>query len=368
MKTVQTTIALFIMALLTVSCGGSSSVAGATSETTNGVVVTAVSATGTGVAKASVYIAKSDELRAIKDNDRAPTMLTDVSGLFSIDSLDTVNYTVEVIDSMGNRAMSNIVYNPTSKKHELSGSNVLTLSPTGRLFGKVEKLSSQKVYVQIFGLHRIIVTDSTGKFSFPDLPAGDLRIKVTAEDVVVADDHFEVKPNRLTDVGTYTIGATDSVIVRYILDANGLDTVTIEEVYSKTKEGYHLNFDKRGLTTIPAEIGKLRLVELSLAQNKITSIPDELFNLTQLTYLDLSGNKLTELPSSISRLEQCEILDIEDNELTTLPSSITTMVSIEEINLNNNRLTQLPDYIKEWINAHCPDNSWQWKQKKEPRQ
>jgi leucine-rich repeat protein SHOC2 len=61
------------------------------------------------------------------------------------------------------------------------------------------------------------------------------------------------------------------------------------------------------LTSLPAEIRQLTsLRELSLGSNQLTSLPAEIGQLTSLTGLYLDGNQLTSVPAAI-RAAGCRV-------------------------------------------------------------
>ena len=66
------------------------------------------------------------------------------------------------------------------------------------------------------------------------------------------------------------------------------------------------------------------MTQLNLYDNKLTSLPPEIGNLTNLTYLGLPHNKLGSLPPEIGRLTQLTNLPLYGNEyeLTSLPLGI----------------------------------------------
>lgn len=78
--------------------------------------------------------------------------------------------------------------------------------------------------------------------------------------------------------------------------------------------GIYLN-DKGLKGDVPAEIANLaNLRELSMEGNQITSLPEELWSLTNLTYLNVSRNKLSgPLPAAAKNLSQLNELVLSDN-------------------------------------------------------
>lgn len=67
---------------------------------------------------------------------------------------------------------------------------------------------------------------------------------------------------------------------------------------------------------VPSVISNLTsLISLNIANNKLHSIPPELFQLPNLEYLDLSRNQLTAIPTEIQQLTRLKKLDISSNNL-----------------------------------------------------
>ncbi|WP_187308183.1 COR domain-containing protein, partial [Nostoc cycadae] len=76
------------------------------------------------------------------------------------------------------------------------------------------------------------------------------------------------------------------------------------------------------ITTLPEAIVRLKqLTSLDLSINQITTLPEAIASLQQLTSLDLSRNKITALPA-IASLQQLTSLDLSDNPIETPPPEI----------------------------------------------
>ena len=107
-----------------------------------------------------------------------------------------------------------------------------------------------------------------------------------------------------------------------------------------------LNLNGYQLTALPPEIGNLtQLAALDLTGNQLTELPLEIRNLTQLTRLGLRGNQLTELPPEIRNLPKLNQLGLGGNQLTELPAELWNLTQLTVLNLSGNQLTALPPEI-----------------------
>eukprot|EP00041_Stephanoeca_diplocostata_P008909 m.133235 g.133235 ORF g.133235 m.133235 type:complete len:214 (+) comp17532_c0_seq3:174-815(+) len=84
------------------------------------------------------------------------------------------------------------------------------------------------------------------------------------------------------------------------------------------------------------------LRSLTLADNKLKTIPDTLWTLTSLEELDLSNNCLTELDSSITNLHRLARLDLSSNQFAEVPHILTSLGPNVEIITDNNPFTSDP--------------------------
>ena len=109
------------------------------------------------------------------------------------------------------------------------------------------------------------------------------------------------------------------------------------------KDITNLNLSNNKLTQLPVEIGQLsQLTMLDVSYNNLTQLPVEIGQLTQLTTLHLSHNKLSQLPVEIGELTQLTSLHLSNNKLTHLPVEIGNLIQLTTLYLQNNKLTHLP--------------------------
>ncbi len=101
---------------------------------------------------------------------------------------------------------------------------------------------------------------------------------------------------------------------------------------------------------------------LWLQINRLTTLPKEIGNLTNLTNLSLSNNELVTLPKEIGNLTKLEILNLQDNQLTTLSHTIGNLKNLKSLNiLNNTNLTILPNEVEKLQNLesfYIDDSLW----------
>ena len=93
-------------------------------------------------------------------------------------------------------------------------------------------------------------------------------------------------------------------------------------------------------------IGKLlSLKTLSIANNKVASVPDDISLIKGLKNLTLLGNHLRELTASIGDLDLLERLDLKSNQLRFLPPSISRLRNLKHLDASENHLLILESSI-----------------------
>jgi hypothetical protein len=121
---------------------------------------------------------------------------------------------------------------------------------------------------------------------------------------------------------------------------------TLPESLSNLSQLQKLDLSNNQLTTLPESLGNLsKLQELYLSNNQLTMLPESLGNLFHLQTLYLHKNQLTALPKSLGKLYQLQDLDLSDNQLTTLPEWLGNLIYMRSLSIRNNQLTTLPDSL-----------------------
>nr|CAH0109694.1 unnamed protein product [Daphnia galeata] len=138
-----------------------------------------------------------------------------------------------------------------------------------------------------------------------------------------------------------------------------------------------LKLDQTGLTEAPEELGKLQKLEhLSLKRNKIdkvygevttlpclrslnlrynclrsSSLPQDIFQVEELTTLDLSHNNLRQVPDGLERAKSLLVLNLSHNNIEAIPSQLfVQLTDLLFLDLSHNRLETLPPQTRRLVN------------------
>eukprot|EP00002_Diphylleia_rotans_P020953 TRINITY_DN4076_c0_g1_i2.p1 TRINITY_DN4076_c0_g1~~TRINITY_DN4076_c0_g1_i2.p1 ORF type:complete len:352 (+),score=62.55 TRINITY_DN4076_c0_g1_i2:79-1134(+) len=89
-------------------------------------------------------------------------------------------------------------------------------------------------------------------------------------------------------------------------------------------------YDNENLTDIASLVDKWRSCDsINIAQNKISTLPQQLSTLTSLCDLNLSLNALDTFPEVVLQMTWLTSLNIAGNSLTELPEGLTTLTRLE---------------------------------------
>lgn len=125
--------------------------------------------------------------------------------------------------------------------------------------------------------------------------------------------------------------------------------ISIEEALCEPENVYRLKLKKcKKCDSLPEEIFQLtQLQELTISGLKLKKINNNLSLLKNLKYLNISRNKLTSLPETIGKLTELCTLIINRNKIEELPSSISNLKKLTLIDAWENPLYILPPSIIE---------------------
>jgi len=135
------------------------------------------------------------------------------------------------------------------------------------------------------------------------------------------------------------------------------------------EEGWkELDLSGKGLTELPAAIGKLTQLEtlilgkvekrewqdgkpvLTLITNQLATLPNELTALKNLKSLNLSGNPLKVIPEVVFQLQSLEVLHLVSVGLSEVPHSLIQLPNLTTLFLDSNQITQIPEAIAQLTN------------------
>jgi hypothetical protein len=124
----------------------------------------------------------------------------------------------------------------------------------------------------------------------------------------------------------------------------GLIKITnLPEEFCDLTELKVLDMQLTEVRSLPKAFGKLNQLEIiNLRCNRIEFLPESFGQLSYLRQLDLSHNYLKDLPILFQDLEQLQYLDLSSNQLQRLPESFGSCQSLEYVDLNKNHLQSLP--------------------------
>ncbi|MBI5355456.1 MAG: leucine-rich repeat domain-containing protein [Candidatus Aenigmarchaeota archaeon] len=118
------------------------------------------------------------------------------------------------------------------------------------------------------------------------------------------------------------------------IDISGNNFDHLPEPLGETSFLEELSMRNCGMKNIDGIRGISSLKRLSLCQNKLSEVPEEIGNLRSLENLDVSQNELKTLPRSITNLKGLQRLDASENKIDKLPPLCG--LSIEHLYFNNN--------------------------------
>lgn len=98
------------------------------------------------------------------------------------------------------------------------------------------------------------------------------------------------------------------------------------------------------------------LVQLNLAYNYLTALPELIFNLAKLTVLNVSNNNLAIICDEIGLLENLTDLDISFNQLAFLPDTLIKLTKLNKVKINSNELKELPAFAPSLVFLNLNDN------------
>jgi hypothetical protein len=300
--------------------------------------------------------------------------VTDTNGRFSLLVGQTGQYTVTLYDDKGNyAAMQRCTLNQDDSLYLQAN-----LKPTGMMSGRISPAPDAEFtsfFIYLYGCARhSIRTDSAGDFEILGLPEGEYQFKAIPQhplyesyysgNIAVAPDSntliAAIKPQK----SAFSINPLDSMVVRDILDSNGLRVIKVGSVVKVAPEWPYrvtelsirkLSHNLINFQSLTSRIGELsQLRKMTVSNNvMLRSLPKEIGLLSRLKELYLNKNSIVVFPPEIGELDSVRILDISENTnagspgagALVIPLEIGNLVSLETLDVHFNNLTALPSTI-----------------------
>lgn len=109
----------------------------------------------------------------------------------------------------------------------------------------------------------------------------------------------------------------------------------------------HLSLWKKRLGTVPDWVWEQTDLEtLVLAENELCEVSERIGGMKRLRMLDLGHNKLIDLPETLSQLDALsDFLYLHDNKLSSLPACFDRLTKLRYLNISGNAFEALPPCI-----------------------
>jgi len=191
---------------------------------------------------------------------------------------------------------------------------------------------------------------------------------VLGTDAVQENEYFWVselmtaRELRHLTLGSWSLRSGDappepSLAIRNILDAlanlealeslnvRGLLLNTVPVGIRQLRRLKKLGIDALNITELPDWIGNLGLTSFSVADNKLSTIPDSLQRLRHLKSLRLSWNPLEKIPGVVFNLPSLENLHIEKCNIREIPTGILHLHQLRTLACEHNPIESPPEEV-----------------------
>ncbi|WP_344923959.1 leucine-rich repeat domain-containing protein [Aquimarina addita] len=149
-----------------------------------------------------------------------------------------------------------------------------------------------------------------------------------------------------SDIGTWEgVTVSNGQVTELTLVNKNIKVIPPEigSLYYLTK----LTLNENQITEIPEEISLLynNLESFNIGANRMTTVPPELFELTNLVWLGIAYNSISEIPEGLSKLEFLKTIYLSGNNLTEFPEELLALPDLEEVYINSNDLVAIPEEL-----------------------
>jgi hypothetical protein len=170
--------------------------------------------------------------------------------------------------------------------------------------------------------------------------------------------------NNNSDSVENVLSSRDSIAVREILDANGLDTVDVMAVISLRNSSVvniHFSFMQLNKFVFSKYFDSLNTSPgVDLMNNAIDTLIFE-DTLNKDWSISLNYNKLKTIPDDIVKLKGNISIYLDYNQLISISPNIMNC-NVSYVNVDSNYLCNVSDTMKQWLNTKSFSTAWQSRQ------
>ncbi len=145
-------------------------------------------------------------------------------------------------------------------------------------------------------------------------------------------------------------GPRRGLMDKWDLSGNRLSTLPPGIAQIRLKDHAMLVLDRNEFTELPPALGRMPLKALSVRDNRLTELPEELAHWSNVWFMSLNGNRLTELPDWLVREKTLAVLEAARNRIERIPPAIGGLQKLQRLDLSHNRITSVPETLVE-LNA-----------------
>lgn len=186
--------------------------------------------------------------------------------------------------------------------------------------------------------------DTTHSTTIPRAPAPTRHKRKTALLVRRLSEESELSPTMAPEYVVLEVKNENGDTVRktvYVTDQNGTKTLDLYSGWNPESQKHRLP-----LKLLPHKVCQIVTLErLWVSHNKLSTLPPELSQLTQLRELFLHRNAFEEIPTCLCKLPCLQLLWLNNNKITTIPDDIAKLTSLKRLHLDHNFIKDFPDSL-----------------------
>ncbi|SNR14349.1 leucine-rich repeat domain-containing protein [Tenacibaculum jejuense] len=188
---------------------------------------------------------------------------------------------------------------------------------------------------------RIVMHDQADRTALPNLQEREVLKKLFIDDNYTYGSTVKNGVNDNEWIAMKVINGETRVTEIHIAQKN-INDVMPSDINVFT-ELFYLNLTSYGLQGIAPELGSLlKLEQLYLNGNLISSLPEDFYDLVNLKILNVSNNQIPSLSDRLGNLTALEQLNFSSNNIDEIPSSVGNLVNMKTLQFQNNQITLLP--------------------------